>query len=109
VSVADSAGPRRAPRLGVANGNRSTDREVAEAADRADRIVVSKDADFRDGHLLSGRPYRLLAVRTGNISNRDLLLLFERNLAEIFAALEESRYVELVAAHLVEIEDRPDT
>lgn len=90
------------------NGNRSTDAEVADAADEDDRIVVSKDSDFRDGHLLRGRPRRLLAVRTGNISNSELLLLFEHNLAEIVAALEDGRYVELGTAQLVVYQDRSD-
>ena len=34
------------------NGNRSTDTEVGAAADEEDRVVVSKDSDFRHGHLL---------------------------------------------------------
>lgn len=36
--------------------NASTDREVIAVADRNHRIVVSKDRDFRDSHLLAGRP-----------------------------------------------------
>jgi predicted nuclease of predicted toxin-antitoxin system len=84
-----------------ANGNRSTDAEVAAAADSEDRIVVSKDADFRHDHLLHDRPRRLLAVATGNISNAALLDLFGANLVEIVAALEEGRFVEMTATELV--------
>jgi predicted nuclease of predicted toxin-antitoxin system len=50
---------------------------VAERADDQDRIVVTKDRDFRDSHLLSDTPRRLLVVATGNISNNALLELFE--------------------------------
>ena len=46
------------------DGNRATDHQVAEAADSSDRVVVTKDSDFRDGHLLAGRPRRLLVVGT---------------------------------------------
>ena len=31
------------------------------------RVVVSKDTDFFFSHLLHGRPWKLLLVRTGNI------------------------------------------
>jgi predicted nuclease of predicted toxin-antitoxin system len=37
------------------DGNRSTDKQVNEAADRAQRAVVTKDADFVDSHILRGR------------------------------------------------------
>lgn len=49
-------------------GNRTTDARISELADRDDRVVVTKDRDFRDGHLLTGSPRRLLVVATGNIS-----------------------------------------
>jgi len=49
--------------------------ELALAADTEDRVLVTKDRDFRDGHLLRALPGRLLIVTTGNISNRDLLAL----------------------------------
>jgi len=77
------------------NGNRSTDREVAEIADLEGRVVVTKDRDFRDGHLLRQSPRRLLVVATGNITNDALLSLFELHLEEIVSALEETGFVEL--------------
>jgi predicted nuclease of predicted toxin-antitoxin system len=58
------------------DGNRTSDAEIARLADAESRVVVSKDRDFRDGHLLRGTPARLLVVATGNISNDDLLGLF---------------------------------
>ncbi len=60
----------------LARGNRSTDDEIARVADDEGRIVVTKDHDFLDGHLLKGSPRRLLLVSTGNISNDDLVALF---------------------------------
>jgi predicted nuclease of predicted toxin-antitoxin system len=76
-------------------GNRTTDARIAELADADDRIVVTKDRDFRDGHLLAGSPRRLLVVATGNITNNALLALFETHLDAIVAALDEADYVEL--------------
>ena len=59
------------------------------------RVVVSKDTDFFYSHVLHGRPWKLLLVRTGNVSTRDLCALFERNLALIEAALQSHTLVEI--------------
>ena len=59
--------------------NRSDDQEIIATADREDRIVISKDGDFLDDHILRGKPRKLLVIKTGNIKNRDLIRLFERN------------------------------
>lgn len=83
-------------------GNQTSDRDVAELADRQARVVVTKDADFRDGHLLVGSPERLLVVATGNIANAELLGLVESHLGEIQRAFGRTGYVELRQAGLVE-------
>ena len=59
------------------------------------RVVISKDTDFFFSHLLQGRPWKLLLVKPGNISTRDLRALFERNLSAIEAALESHTLVEI--------------
>lgn len=76
-------------------GNRTTDARIAEVADGEGRVVVTKDRDFRDGHLLSGSPRRLLIVATGNITNAALLALFEANLDAVAGALGGADFVEL--------------
>lgn len=40
--------------LDLPDGNATSDREVASAADRDNRIVVTKDGGFRESHLLNG-------------------------------------------------------
>lgn len=85
----------------LAEGNRTTDGAITELADRDGRAVVTKDRDFRDGHLLGGTPRRLLVVATGNITNTALLDLFGRHLAEIVAAFDEVDFVELRPTALV--------
>ena len=76
------------------SGNRTTDAVIAELADQDDRIVVTKDRDFRDGHVLGGSPRRLLVVATGNITNAALLALFGEHLDAIVAAFDEVDFVE---------------
>lgn len=63
--------------------------------------MVTKDRDFRDGHLLARSPQRLLVVATGNINNTGLLALFERHLDAILTALEDADFVELDPASLI--------
>ena len=76
-------------------GNRSTDAEIVQLADDENRVVVTKDRDFRDGHLLHRSPQRLLVVATGNITNDALMSLFQVHLDEIVSGLEEAGLVEL--------------
>jgi predicted nuclease of predicted toxin-antitoxin system len=77
------------------DGNRSADRQIARRADSDGRIVVTKDGDFRDGHLLARSPRQLLVVATGNITNDALLELFELHLDAIASALDQADLVEL--------------
>ena len=82
-------------------GNHTTDTQITEIADGESRVVVTKDRDFRDGHLLSGSPRRLLVVATGNITNTELLALVQANLDAIIDALGEADFVELGPRTLV--------
>ena len=61
--------------LDLPNGNRTTDQQILDFADREQRAAVTKDADFVDSHILQARPARLLLISTGNISNRELEVL----------------------------------
>ncbi|WP_369374378.1 DUF5615 family PIN-like protein [Promicromonospora sp. Populi] len=83
------------------NGNRSSDTDVTAFADIEDRVVVSKDADFRISHQLYGRPRRLLAVAMGNVPNNDLLAAFDVHLDVIVAAFEDADRVEMRATQIV--------
>jgi predicted nuclease of predicted toxin-antitoxin system len=60
------------------NKEKSTDKEIRRISVDQDRIVITKDSDFLDSHLIQGVPSKLLLVTTGNIINRDLLILFDR-------------------------------
>jgi predicted nuclease of predicted toxin-antitoxin system len=81
--------------LDLTAGNHTPDTEIASMADRHNAVVITKDADFIDSHLLSGCPSRLLLVSTGNISNRRLLGLFETQITQIASAFAQSHLIEL--------------
>ena len=74
---------------------RTTDREIRELAVKQDRIVITKDSDFLDSHIIQGVPAKLLLVTTGNIINRDLIGLFERKFETIIQLFEIYDMIEL--------------
>lgn len=81
--------------------NTTSDSAITELADRESRAVVTKDQDFVNSHLLAGKPKQLLLISTGNITNNDLVSLFEENLAAIIVMFTSGTFVELNRHHLI--------
>lgn len=84
--------------LDLVEANRTTDSQVTEVADREGRVVVTKDADFVDSHLLQGRPAKLLLISTGNISNRELEALLTPLIPDIVREFQSHSFLELSQA-----------
>jgi predicted nuclease of predicted toxin-antitoxin system len=76
-------------------GNRTTDVDINELSARERYAVVTKDSDFVNSFLLSRRPYKLLLVSTGNISNVELETLFVANLERIAEGFNSFDFIEL--------------
>jgi predicted nuclease of predicted toxin-antitoxin system len=79
----------------LAAKNQTTDTVINSLSLAEQRVVITKDTDFYHSHLLHGKPWKLLLVRTGNIRTRDLKDLFKRHLPEIVLSLEQHSLVEL--------------
>jgi predicted nuclease of predicted toxin-antitoxin system len=72
------------------------DNEICAIADANDLIVITKDEDFRSSFFLKNSPNKLIRVVLGNISNQDLLALFEKYVPLIETLNDEGRfYLEL--------------
>ncbi|BET69372.1 hypothetical protein ASA1KI_42900 [Opitutales bacterium ASA1] len=95
VNLVREAGHEAVHTSELPEGNRTPDHAIADLAHAPDSVVVTKDTDFYFSHLLTGRPTKLLLVRTGNMRAADLKRLFARNLPEILRALEIHSLVEL--------------
>ena len=105
--IVDAQLPRRlAQELGAAghdtkhtldfpSGNRTTHKEISEAAIREGRVVVTKDNDFVTYFQLRGAPPKLLLISTGNISNDALSKLLAENMTALETALTKYDFVEL--------------
>lgn len=87
--------------LDLPHKNRSKDSELNALSLREKRVLVSKDMDFVESLLISNKPYKLLYINTGNISNKALQALFQANLEKLVLLLEESRFVELTSESIV--------
>ncbi len=73
----------------------TSDNEINELSDRENRIVISKDYDFIDTFYLMNKPKKLLWISTGNITNEELIILFEMNLIEIINLFKDLNLIEL--------------
>ncbi|MEP6988152.1 MAG: DUF5615 family PIN-like protein [Chloroflexota bacterium] len=87
--------------LDLPNGNATPDSQINNLSVEDERIVVTKDSDFVDSFYLSGKPYKLLLISTGNITNTELVNLFLPQLLAMVEAFEESRFVELSRTALI--------
>ena len=94
-ALLQAAGHDAIPTRQLPAQNRTPDEAINTLSLGEQRVVITKDSDFYHSHLLHGKPWKLLLVRTGNIRTRDLNGLFQRHLPEIIAALEENSLVEL--------------
>ena len=86
--------------LDLPDGNRTPDAEIVAWATDHGAIVVTKDSDFVQHFILTGRP-ALLLISTGNISNADLDALLISNFSAIDSAFRSARFVELTTTALI--------
>jgi len=81
--------------IDLSEKNRTSDAEIIQLVTDGNRIVVSKDVDFLNSHIITRLPEKLIMVKTGNISNRQLIEIFDRNLDLIVRMIKHSNLVEV--------------
>lgn len=81
--------------ISMANGDESTDKEIADLAHSEKRIVITKDVDFYYSYMTSGLPEKLLLITTGNIKNRALFTLMRKYISVIDSYLTRYNFIEL--------------
>jgi predicted nuclease of predicted toxin-antitoxin system len=72
------------------------DKDICKYADEHNYIVVTKDVDFRNSYFLQNTPRKLIRICLGNISNQELINIFEVNreaLQKIY--FQERFYIEV--------------
>lgn len=81
--------------LDLTEANRTKDGTINSISLEQERIVITKDEDFVQSFILQERPYKLLLVSTGNITNKDLLSLFASCMKQVNEIFIAHRFLEL--------------
>lgn len=68
------------------------DARIADYADNNDFVLISKDSDFRDSHILKNTPKKLIRVELGNISNQRLIEIFTKHITVISSLQEKESF-----------------
>jgi predicted nuclease of predicted toxin-antitoxin system len=81
--------------------DRTPDSEIRRICVLEGYILITKDRDFLDTHLLRAIPAKLLLISTGNISNRILLEIMKQNWQTIKDLFGDARLIELDNSELI--------
>lgn len=80
----------------ILDGYYTKDSEISSYANENGYTVMTKDADFKNSHLLNNSPSRLLKISLGNISTKRLIEILDANLDEIVGHFKaEKCFIEL--------------
>jgi predicted nuclease of predicted toxin-antitoxin system len=69
------------------DGHLMKDKKIIEIAVNEDWVIITKDSDFLDNFYLNGSPPRIIYLKIGNITNNELLDLFENNFENLIKLL----------------------
>jgi predicted nuclease of predicted toxin-antitoxin system len=56
------------------------DKDICRFADKNDYVVITKDIDFKNVYFINNTPKKLIWICLDNISNKDLVNIFDKNL-----------------------------
>ena len=88
--------------LELPDKNKTKDTQILRIANEENRIVISKDVDFLESFLIKSEPRKLILMKTGNISNKYLIKIFENNLELIVRMLSRSNLIEVGNTEIAE-------
>ena len=97
----NSGGHNSIHTLQLPNQNSSSDIDINQLSITQNRVVITKDSDFEDDIRIKKIPYKLLLIKTGNISNHDLLGIFSQHITSLISTLENNIFVELNSTGII--------
>jgi predicted nuclease of predicted toxin-antitoxin system len=89
--------------LELPNKNVTDDLEINRISLAEQRVVISKDSDFYDSYSAKQEPFKLLYLTAGNIRNKDLIELFDKNFLLIIHSLQNGSVIELSKTAVITI------
>lgn len=87
--------------LDLPEKNKTKDGYIAKLANKEERVVITKDADFLESFIVKSEPEKLIIVKTGNINNRHLVKLFEDNLGFLLEMISKSNLIEINRTEII--------
>ena len=79
--------------LDILNKARTKDTDIRKHADLNGLILITKDRDFVTSHTFLRSPKKLIKINLGNVSNEELLHIFEKNWKAISGIIENAEYM----------------
>ncbi|HTD39275.1 MAG TPA: DUF5615 family PIN-like protein [Mucilaginibacter sp.] len=83
----------------------TSDAEICKYADDNSMIVVTKDSDFKNTHFVNKTPQKVIRIALGNISNIELIELFDKYLPFILPLSSKDKFYVEVSKEQITIID----
>jgi predicted nuclease of predicted toxin-antitoxin system len=74
-------------------GNNTPDKEINAVSTREQRVLITKDSDFYDSIVIRNEPYKLILVKLGNTSRKELIQFFHDRFDEIIEKIKEENMI----------------
>jgi predicted nuclease of predicted toxin-antitoxin system len=81
--------------LDLPRGNQTPDEIINELSIKEGYVVITKDADFVNSFLIQHKPHKLFLISTGNITNKDLETLLQKNMIGIANLFKSHDFIEI--------------
>lgn len=79
--------------IDLEQGNDTSDKMINKISVAERRILVTKDNDFIDSFIVKNEPFKLILVKLGNVSKKELLQIFTSQFAEIIKKIDAGNMI----------------
>ncbi len=87
--------------LELPDKNKTTDKQIIELSVKENYIVITKDDDFLETFFLKQQPSKLVLVKTGNISNEELLKIFTIHITKLENIMSVNSLIEIFRDEII--------
>lgn len=74
-------------------GNNTPDKIINKISVAEQRILITKDSDFFDSLIIRNEPYKLILVKLGNTSKKELIQFFNNRFADIIEKIKAENMI----------------
>lgn len=79
--------------LDLEAGNNTPDKIISEISVAESRILITKDSDFYTSFIIKKEPYKLILVKFGNSSKKEIIQFFKNHFEEIIEKLKKENII----------------